>query len=100
MSELQKEAKRLGNCLALRNAHATMCELKLKINALKSTSDDSPESLDSSIQKELNKQAVLQKKLDEYNDKMQDIQKQKQVADDRIAQLMLRSHDENDKNNV
>ena len=67
---------------------------------LKNNSHDSPESLDSLIQEELNKQTVLQKKLDEYKEKMQDIQKQKQVADERIAQLMLRSHDEHAKNNV
>lgn len=99
MNELHKEAKRLANILALRNAYATMNELKLKIDALKSTGGDSPESLDFSIQEELNKQAVLQKKLDEYNERMQDIQKQKKVADDRIAQLMLQSH-KNAKNNV
>ncbi|KAL7516783.1 hypothetical protein ACHAWX_001762, partial [Stephanocyclus meneghinianus] len=99
ISELHKEAKRLANILALRNAHATINELKLKIDALKSTGDDSPESLDSSIQEELDKQAVLQKKLDEYNERMQDIQKQKKVADERLAQLMLQSH-KNAKNNV
>eukprot|EP00804_Cyclotella_cryptica_P013353 CCRYP_005122-RA/>CCRYP_005122-RA protein AED:0.05 eAED:0.05 QI:0/-1/0/1/-1/1/1/0/573 len=91
VEELQKEVERWRNIVAVTKAHATVCELKVKIDAIKGTSNYSMESFDSLIQEEHSKQVVLQKELDEYREKIQEIERQKQMADERIAQLMLRS---------
>ena len=87
LHKLRNEAKCLRTAVELRLAEATIRELETSVEALKNAKDSS--ALEHSIEKESTKQKALQSKLDEYKDKMEQLERQKQEADARISQLLL-----------
>ena len=77
----------MRTAVELRLAEVTIRELETSVEALKNAKDSS--ALEHSIEKESTKQKALQSKLDEYKDKMEQLERQKQEADARISQLLL-----------
>eukprot|EP00956_Cyclotella_meneghiniana_P005658 scaffold7287_cov41-Cyclotella_meneghiniana.AAC.3 len=88
LHKLRNEAKCLRTAVALRSAQATIRELETSVEALKNAKYSS--SLEHFIKEENVKQKELQSKLDEYKDKLEQLERQKQEADARISQLVMK----------
>lgn len=87
LDNLHHKVKCLRNAVALRLARATISELQIDLEALNVARDSS--SLVHSIQEENTKHRAFQCKLDEYKDKMEQLERQKQEANARISHLLL-----------
>jgi exonuclease VII large subunit len=72
LDELETELKCLRIVVALKSAQATVNELKTKIDTIKTANDAS--SLSILLQEELSKQEILQRTINEYEDKTKQLE--------------------------
>jgi hypothetical protein len=83
LGELEAEVKCLRNAVALKNAQVSVNELKTIIDAIKTANAAS--NLSTLLQEELSKQEILQQTLNEYEEKIKQLELQTQRADEHAA---------------
>jgi hypothetical protein len=85
LDKLRKEVECLRTAAALKNARATISNLQMKIEEANEANESS--TMNRLIRDECNNHNVLQSKIDEYKEKIEQLQKQTKEADERISQM-------------
>jgi FtsZ-binding cell division protein ZapB len=85
LDKLRTEVECLRTAAALKNARATISNLQMKIEEANEANESS--TMNRLIRDECNNHNDLQSKIDEYKEKIEQLQKQTKEADERISQM-------------